>query len=254
MKLLRSFLIFLSLIGAALAAAGPAVAQSVPEAFWNELRRDNESAVQTWLLRGIDVNAMHPQHGPAIVYAARERSWRSVRMLAGLTGTRIDAPNPQGETALMLAALHGEPETMKLLIARGAEVNRPGWTPLHYAASGGHTEIVRYLLEQSAYIDAQSPNRTTPLMMAARQQHVSTVKLLIEAGADPTPRNDAGLDAASYMQRLGETELAAWLRERAADYERRYGTLERPRTVESIEAQKRPSPRPAQPQLPGVRN
>lgn len=229
-------------------------AQPVPEDFWNEVRRDNERAVQTWLLRGIDVNAAHPQHGPAIVYAARERSWKSLRMLAQLTGTRVDAPNPLGETALMLAALHGELDAVKLLIARGAEVNRQGWTPLHYAASGGHTAIVRYLLEQSAYIDAQSPNRTTPLMMAARQQHTSTVKLLIEEGADPTPRNEAGLDAAAYMQRLGEVDTAAWLRERAAEYERRYGTLERPRTVEANEAEKRRATQPPQRVLPGVRN
>ncbi len=229
-------------------------AQPVPEDFWLELRRDNEGAVQTWLLRGVDSNAAHPQYGPAIVYAARERSWKSLRMLAQLTGTRVDAPNPLGETALMLAALHGELNAVKLLIARGAEVNREGWTPLHYAASGGHVEIVRYLLEQSAYIDAQSPNRTTPLMMAARQQHTSTVKLLIEEGADPTPRNEAGLDAAAYMQRLGETDAAAWLRDRATEYARRYGTLERPRTIESIEAEKQRSARPPQPILPGVRN
>ncbi|GMV01175.1 MAG: hypothetical protein AMXMBFR52_08310 [Burkholderiales bacterium] len=238
----------------AVATAAPQAARGASHEFWEALAGDEVARVQTLLLRGVDANVVHPELGPAIVVAAREKAWKTVTLLAGLSGTRVDAPNRRGETALMLAALHGQAEVARLLVRRGAEINRAGWTPLHYAATNGHAELVRYLLDENAYIDAQSPNRTTPLMMAARHAHAEVVRLLIEAGADPTARNDAGFDAAGYLQREGQPELAAWVRQRATDYARRYGTLERPRTVEMIEADQRRTERRGATRLPGARD
>ncbi len=236
------------------AAAPPQAAPGASPAFWEAVARDDVARVQTLLLRGVDANAVHAELGPAIVAAAREKSWKTVTLLAGLSGTRVDFPNRRGETALMLAALHGQLDVARLLVRRGAEINRAGWTPLHYAATNGHAELVHYLLDENAYIDAQSPNRTTPLMMAARHGHPEVVRLLVQAGADPSARNEAGMDAAGYLQRQGQPELAQWVRERAADYARRYGTLERPRTVEMIEEEKRRAERSSAPRLPGVRD
>lgn len=227
------------MLGTPSAVAATASAQGAVPEFWEAVAADDVGRVQTLLLRGVDTNVAHPEQGPAIVAAARERSWKTVTLLARVSGTRVDSANRRGETALMLAALHGQLEVARLLVGRGAEVNRKGWTPLHYAATNGHAEVVRYLLDQNAYIDAQSANRTTPLMMAARHGHAEVVRLLIEAGADPTARNEAGIDAAEYLQRQDQPELAQWVRQRAADYARRYGTLERPRTIEMIEAEKR---------------
>lgn len=204
-------------------------ASAAPQDFWDAIRLDDVKAMQTEMLRGASANARHPEHGPAIVVAARERSPKALAYLAQLSGTRIDATNARDETALMLVALQGDLESVKLLVKRGAEVNRPGWTPLHYAAAGGHVPVIAFLLDENAYIDAQSPNRTTPLMMAARQKHTNAVRVLIEAGADPTQRNEAGYGAAEYMEAHGEKAEAQWLRERAAEFEKRYGTIDKPR-------------------------
>ncbi len=235
------------------AAGAGAKAPAASDEFWEAVARDDAARVQTLLLRGVDTNAVHPQFGPAIVVAARERAWSVVRELAAIAGTRIDAPNARGETAAMLAALHGNLDVVRLLVEKGAEVNRPGWTPLHYAATSGNEDLLRYLLDQNAYIDAQSPNHTTPLMMAARHDHVDSVRLLVEAGADPTPRNDAGRDAADYLAGNGKADDARWVRERAAEFARRYGTLERPRSAESMAAERQRRQRLEAPRLPGSR-
>ena len=72
---------------------------------------------------------------------------------------------------------------------RDADVNKTGWAPLHYAASGGteqHLRIAALLLENHAYIDAASPNGTIALMMAAQYGSAEMVKLLLDERADPT--------------------------------------------------------------------
>lgn len=208
--------------GMRLAAASTARSETAAEPFWEALRLDDVKGLQTQMLRGAGANAVHPEFGPAIVFAARERSPKALAYLARLPGTRVDATNASNETALMLVALQGDLDSARVLVERGAQVNRPGWAPLHYAAAAGHLQTIEFLLEQSAYIDAESPNRTTPLMMAARHKHTNAVQLLVDAGADPTLRNEAGYTAADYLAAHGEHAEAGRLREHAAEFARKY--------------------------------
>ncbi|MEN9316566.1 MAG: Ankyrin repeat [Pseudomonadota bacterium] len=212
-RLLPVFLLSLPLT----AMAGPA------EDLFRAIGRDDIGAIEMLLLRGLSPNVSDPARGPALVHAAREGSIAAVRALLISPATQIDAPNAEGETALMVAAGAGNLEIVKLLVARKAQVNRTGWTPLHYAAGNGHREVVEYLLEQSAYIDAASENGTTPLMLAARQMKITVARLLVAEGADPTLRNQAGLDAAGYFERLGETGHADWMRAESQAFRRRNG-------------------------------
>jgi len=98
----------------------------------------------------------------------------------------------------MLAAINNLLEAAELLIQKGAEVSKKGWTPLHYAATKGHVQMMRLLMENDAYLDAESPNGTTPLMMAARYGTPAAVKLLLEEGADPRIKNKLGLSALDF--------------------------------------------------------
>lgn len=200
----------------------PLVAAAAPaEDLIRAIRRNDVGALETLLLRGVSPNTVDPSLGPVIVFAAREGSVDAVRSLLISPATEVDASGPDGETALMVAAGSGNLELVKLLVARKAQVNRTGWTPLHYAAANGHKDIVEYLLEHSAYIDAASANGTTPLMLAAREMKPTVARLLVAEGADPTLRNEAGFDAAAYFERLGETDQAGWMRARAEEFRRR---------------------------------
>jgi ankyrin repeat protein len=63
------------------------------------------------------------------------------------------------------------------------ETKDAGETPLHVAASAGHTAVVRVLLERGAKIDATGAGYTTPLERAVERQHIDTVKFLLEKNA-----------------------------------------------------------------------
>ena len=58
--------------------------------------------------------------------------------------------------------------------------------------------MMRLLIENSAYLDAESPNGNTPLMMAAYYGTPPSVKLLLEEGADPLLKNKLGLSALDF--------------------------------------------------------
>jgi ankyrin repeat protein len=122
--------------------------------------------------------------------------------------TNVEIRTAQDESPLMMASLKGQLELARKLIERGADVNKTGWTPLHYAATNGHLALIELLLEEHAYIDAESPNGSTPLMMAAHYGTPASVKLLLESGADPMIRNQLGLTAIDFANRANRKDSA----------------------------------------------
>jgi ankyrin repeat protein len=107
----------------------------------------------------------------------------------------------------MMAALKGHTDLARRLIARGADVNKTGWAPLHYAATGSHAALITMLLDAHAYIDAESPNGTTPLMMASQYGSAAAVRQLLEAGADASLKNQLGLSAQDFALRSARPEV-----------------------------------------------
>lgn len=130
--------------------------------------------------------------------------------------------NQLGETALMLAALKGNTAIVSKLLTIGAQPNQEGWTALHYAATTGQADVIRLLIEKNSYIDAESPNKTTPLMIAARFNHQPAAKALLEGGADPTKTNEAGFTARDYATENNNRDLAFWLEMEEIAFTQRY--------------------------------
>jgi ankyrin repeat protein len=180
------------------------------EDFFQAVKFDNVRTVQALLQRGFDPNTVNPEGVAALMLAVREPSLKVAELLASWPKTKTELRNDKDESVLMLAALKGHFSLVQKLVEHDADVNKPGWTPLHYAASAGHVHILEYLLEHSAYIDAESPNGTTPLMMAAMYGSPEAVKVLIQAGADLSHKNQLGLSAWDFAvrgQRQNSKEL-----------------------------------------------
>lgn len=178
------------------------------EDFFRAVKEDNAAGVQSLLQRGFDPNTPDPKGLSGLYLALREPAPKVAKVLIAWPKTNVEIRTDKDESPLMMAALKGHVEFAKQLIDRGADVNKTGWAPLHYAATSGNLQIMELLLENSAYIDAESPNGTTPLMMAAKYGTTSAVKLLLEEGADPTLKNQLGLTAIDFAYSVNHKDSA----------------------------------------------
>lgn len=176
--------------------------------FFRAVKNDDATTVQNLLKRGLDPNTRDEtgQHG--LFIALRESSLKAAQTLIDWPKTDLNAANKANETPLMMAVLKGQVAMAAAMLAKEADVNKPGWAPLHYAATAGHIELITLLLENHAYIDAESPNGSTPLMMAAQYGTASAVKLLLEEGADPLLKNQLGLTAIDFARRADRADSA----------------------------------------------
>lgn len=189
-------------------------------AFLRAVEMDDGRGVKSQLDRGVDPNALSRAGEPALVLAVREGSMGALRVLLSHPDIRIEATAANGNTALMMAAYKRNAAAVDMLLARGAAVNREGWTPLHYAAAAGDDGIAATLLERGARIDARSPAASgsfTPLMMAVREGHEDSALFLVDRGADVRLKNGEGLTAAQIAERAGHGSIAQALATRAAE-------------------------------------
>jgi ankyrin repeat protein len=173
---------------------------------------DQPATIEKLLARGFDPNTPNEKGDAGILVALQSEAPKSAMLLAKSAQTNVNVQNQLGETPLMLAAINNQLDLAKVLITRGADVNREGWTPLHYAASKGHREMMRLLLENDAYIDSESANGTTPLMMAAFSKSPLAVKLLLEEGADPTLVNNGNASALDIATSKDHQQGAFYIR------------------------------------------
>jgi uncharacterized protein len=200
----------LSILFALLFSAWSAFATPA-EDFFIAVKNDDARAMVNLLFRGFDPNTKDATGLSGLHLSARLGSLKVAELLLSQNKLEIEARTPQDENALMMAAIGGYEGLVKTLIDKGADVNKTGWAPLHYAATKGHISIMKLLLENHAYIDAESPNKSTPLMMAAMYGTFEAVKLLADEGADIGLKNEQGLTALDFAKRAERADAAAFL-------------------------------------------
>lgn len=100
---------------------------------------------------------------------------------------------------------------MKELVDAGYNVNERDSetvTLLHWAAINNRKEIMLFLIEKGAEVDAVGGElNATPLHWATRQGHLDAAVILMNAGADPTLRDAEGCSCIHLAAQFGHTAL-----------------------------------------------
>lgn len=143
------------------------------------------SVMATLLNEGADFKTLAPDRQENIMFRSVKRgNVRAVR--AALNGGAYpDLRNQAGQTALIWAAIHGQPEAADVLLDRGADVHKrhQGVTPLMFAASQGSPGVASVLLEHGAEFKERERDGATALSLALKNPQ--TTEVLLENGADP---------------------------------------------------------------------
>ncbi|HVZ23345.1 MAG TPA: ankyrin repeat domain-containing protein [Vicinamibacterales bacterium] len=196
------------------------------------LAAQNGSApmIELLLAAGADPNHVISKGQTVLMTAARTGNVAAVTALLDHGADVAAREDLLGEDALMWAASENHPDVVKLLIARGADVNvrstpltfpreqfglegvptflpKGDWTPLMYAARDGATEAAAALADAGAELDAVDPEHATALLRAIANAHDDTAAVLIAHGANPNIADTAGMGplyAAVDMNTLGE--------------------------------------------------
>lgn len=201
---MKRFLRFLAI--ATFLITGSAFA-GVYDEMLNAVNNQDIGSVKDLLQRGVDVNTTDPEGNSLLMQAARNGDIPMLELL--LTNkANVLSKNKYGDSALMLAALQGHLKSVVALASAGAEIDPEGWTPLIYAAIGGHAEILRFLLILDIDIDAQAENGLTALMAASRYGHLEIVQILLDHDADTSLVNQNDLTAKDIASKSGNMEIA----------------------------------------------
>lgn len=215
-------------LSAAIAVAAIAPTEQANKTLLSAIRAGDAAGVRAALDGGADPNAKDAEGTPALMNAALYGSASTIKMLLD-KGAEPNARNTMEATALIWGA--ADPAKVKLLVARGADVNatsKLGRTPLLAAAGASrNSSSVKLLLEKGAKVEARdsiSPipvvpvggGKGTPLIEAARSGGFESVKLLVEAGADVKATTAHSATALSEAVMAGRADVVRYLLEHGA--------------------------------------
>jgi ankyrin repeat protein len=177
----------------------------------------NEAAVKQLLKAGANADQLDESGSPVLVIAASRGFFNIVKLLLEKK-TDPDLMNRVGQTALCRAVYFGHEDIAKLLVSRGAGINKVGphylFTPLHAAAKSGQSTIGQWLIENGARVDAQEGiSGYTPLMIATSYGRQDMVKVLIKARANPHIKGFDGAALPDLINYAGRPEIARLLEE-----------------------------------------
>lgn len=133
----------------------------------------------------------------------------------------VNKTNREGVSILIFSAAKGQPAISAILINNGAKVNvrDPGnlsrdYTPLHWAARLGHSELVKLLLEKGADPNAVSKSGETPLHLTASMGEIEAAQILISKGADLTLKDSEGFTPLDKAEKNGKSNYVKFIREK----------------------------------------
>jgi len=126
-----------------------------------------------------------------------------------------DAATTEGMTALHYAAEKGDIEVVKFLVEHEADIDAQDTvlsrTAIHLAAENGNLDCIKYLVEKGADVQDKDSYGATALHYAARSNHLDIVKFLVDKKVDYTAKDTRGWSAMHYAANGGSADIIKYL-------------------------------------------
>ncbi len=182
----------------------------------NELKNDvappsaSRSPMLTMLLLTVlVVQACQPSH-ENIFDAAYEGDLKAVKQFVEEDQVDVEASDRFGIEVIFHAVSGGHIEVVRYLLEKGADplVTSPdGSSLLHLAAGSGDLELAALLIESGCLVDRQDGNGETPLMFAVLAEHRDAASFLVAKGASMTVTNNRGRTPRQLGHEKGWTNI-----------------------------------------------
>jgi ankyrin repeat protein len=172
----------------------------------------------------VNVRSTHAFGSTALCFATHSGSLELLKLLIG-HGGQVNAPSRNGLTPLGLAILETNYPMVKMLIAKGADVNEFGamstrderFVPLVAALSVRDLGLARFLASNGANLEKRNNRGMTPLMIASSYYGLEEIKWLIQQGANIKARDPRGMTALLYAADNAQAENVKLLTDLGAD-------------------------------------
>jgi ankyrin repeat protein len=215
---------------------------------------ENTPILSALLQNSKDVNARDSVGNTALFYAARVGRLEHVEGLLA-AGAVFDVSNSDGWTVLDVTSKAGHTDVAQVLRKAGAtgslkvSVVREGsgvdptrqgemyngWPAVAIAASRNDARVVEKLLADGARGEELTPQRDTPLIVAAKYRAPKVIAPLLKAGANPARADDEGSTALGYAAAHGAVDVIDAMLQKGVSPDTR-GKTEEPPLVRAARA------------------
>ncbi len=126
-----------------------------------------------------------------------------------------DAADEDGMTALHFAAQNGNTDVVRFLLENGADIQardlKLNRSAIHFAVENGNLECVKFLEEHDANLLDRDIYGATALHYAAQKNHLDVIKFLVSKKLDYTAKDARGWTAMHYAACGGSIDIIKYL-------------------------------------------
>lgn len=179
---------------------------------WAVLCRCSQAEIKI-ILQSVDIDAPSKFHGNTALHLAAKNGFAdTVEFLLGCNAN-INFHNHVLHDALLVAIKSGHKNVVDILLKHNAEMLA---IHLHEAVEKRRLDVVAALLDKGMNIDILGEG-ATPLMMTIKQRDMQMVEFLLDHGANINARSASGATPLLFAAEYGCESIASFLLERNAD-------------------------------------